>query len=196
MPPKRLDEGLSRKTNVRTERRRILIVTEGTVTEPSYFRRLATHLRETGVLVRGADVIGVGMDPLRIVQRAEQEAGDSVGRRDGFDSVWCVFDVDAHRRLHKAVAEAGRLGYRLAISNPCIEIWLLWHYADCVEPMTARSLQAALARHGMSGKRLPHSFPYQNLDHAIGRAESAVADIPDNPGSRVWSLADYLRTDD
>ena len=100
----------------------ILIVCEGKRTEPDYFKGLIRIVRNPRVKIEIADVQGV---PLTLV-RAAKKLKD--GNPD-FDSVWCVSDVDEHP-LAEAVQMARDNGIRLAISNPCFELWLLLHFRD------------------------------------------------------------------
>jgi hypothetical protein len=54
------------------------------------------------------------------------------------DEVWCVFDVEwpkndpdvEKKALKEAVEEARKGGVKLAISNPCFELWLILHFQD------------------------------------------------------------------
>ncbi|WP_328612882.1 RloB family protein [Amycolatopsis sp. NBC_00355] len=185
---------LSRTRGTRQERRRILIVTEGEETEPDYFKGLAASLRATGVDVQSMQIIGEGRDPMRVVKRAAllSNEGRSIGKRDGYDSVWCVIDVDDHAGLPNAIIEAKALGFSVSISNPCFEIWLLWHFIDCTRYMTREDLKAALKKRGHEGKSVSASFPFASVKNAINRASGATVDMPDNPGSGVWRLVEVL----
>lgn len=59
-------------------------------------------------------------------------ARDKAAREEGeIDEFWCVFDVEwphNHPGLAEAVAVAAGNGIRLAISNPCFELWLALHF--------------------------------------------------------------------
>lgn len=171
-------------------------MTEGRETEPQYFNHLAAHLRATGTSVHSVRVVGEGRDPGRVVDRAEELVKQDRDERgsDGFDAVWCVFDVDDHTRLQKAVNKAKRLGFSISVSNPCFEIWLLWHFADCSRFMTRSGLAREIRKHGLRGKSIPRGFPFGRVDEAIRRASRSTADVPDNPGSSVWRLAQQLAT--
>jgi RloB-like protein len=49
------------------------------------------------------------------------------------DEFWCVFDVEwprNHPHLLEAIARAEADGIKLAISNPCFELWLILHYRN------------------------------------------------------------------
>lgn len=188
---------LRRSKRTRRERSRLLIVTEGEQTEVQYFKQLRGHLRATGVDVVGMDVKGTGRDPVRVVHRALQESqqGALVGAEGGFDAVWCVLDVDEHRGLLDAVREAQKRGFRTAISNPCFEIWLLWHYEDCERYSSSEDLRKRLKKHGMDGKDVPAGFDFATMSDARARAVkvSSSDDVPGNPGSSVWMLTDQLQ---
>ncbi|MDO5287754.1 MAG: RloB family protein, partial [Actinomycetia bacterium] len=71
-----------------------------------------------------------GKVPSSLVEAASKDKES--GRYD-VDEYWCVFDVEApkpHGDLRKALegAKGGRI--RLAVSNPCFELWLLLHHGS------------------------------------------------------------------
>lgn len=73
--------------------------------------------------------------PTQLVDFARQYAR----HRDGFDEIWCVFDVDEFPDVEEAVAKAKRLKIEIAVSNLCFELWLLLHFnpvtANCRTPL-------------------------------------------------------------
>lgn len=103
----------------------MLIVCEGTRTEPAYFRglRLIERLSNANIKITPAH----GTDPLSIVQYAEQFA-------DEYDCTYCVFDRDGHANYDEAVqrlehSQLGRPGRLIAVPSwPCFEVWLLLHF--------------------------------------------------------------------
>ncbi|WP_243795657.1 RloB family protein [Saccharopolyspora gloriosae] len=187
---------LRRPRGRRVERSRVLIVTEGECTEVQYFKNLCKHLRATGTNVMGVDVKGAGRDPSNVVNKAGKASqnGSLIGREGGYDAVWCVFDVDEHEKLEAATELARKRGFKLAISNPCFEVWLLWHFEDCYKHLSTDQAGKMLKKHGVLGKNMPENFDYGNSRKARSRAESALEDIPVNPGSRVWVLVDHLES--
>lgn len=119
---------LSRRPGTRTPAARIVIVTEGQRTEPEYLKNFAIiHSAKTVEVIP----IGIGGEPKAVVRRAIDELRrankDSLGRRD---SVWAVFDRDEHPRFYEAKDLASAHGVRLALSNPCFELWGIFHYRD------------------------------------------------------------------
>ena len=119
---------VGRKSGAREPAMRIVIVTEGKNTEPSYL--LAFHRIYGNNTVRLRPIGGVG-DPRAVVDRAIAERNearrDPLGRRDSF---WAMFDRDDHPRFHEAVNLARGNDIPLAISNPCFELWGILHYED------------------------------------------------------------------
>jgi len=41
-----------------------------------------------------------------------------------------VHDVDLHKNFHTTIKEAQKDGFKVAISNPCFEVWLFSHLAE------------------------------------------------------------------
>ncbi len=193
------DANLRRRRGTRAERTRILVVTEGLETEPQYFKGLARTLRATGVEVSTSKVVGLGETPARLVREAAERAGLVRSRRriEDYDQAWCVLDVDTHETLEEALREAGRLGIRMAVTNPCFELWLLWHFEEVSGHVTVKDLRARLAYHRVT-KHLPPGFPYRAYQDAVLRAHATGAcqasGVPENPGSGVCELVTVIRT--
>jgi hypothetical protein len=108
------------------------VVCEGKVTEPAYINGFVRTLRNATVEVR---IHGEHGDPRRLVDMAKEEkqrAEDEARRRQdeflAYDEVWCAFDRDQHERFHDACQMARDNQLELAVSNPCIELWLLLHF--------------------------------------------------------------------
>jgi hypothetical protein len=124
---------------------RILIVTEGSKTEPQYFEeiRAAYRLHSANVEVQHSQL---GTDPSQVVQYACKlfKSGDlNRGIRPlSFDKVFAVFDRDDHENYFNALNNADSLhlkmkndnnqlvSFRAIASVPSFELWLLLHYED------------------------------------------------------------------
>lgn len=184
-------QSVNKRRPRRNERSRLLIVTEGENTEVQYFEGLVQYLRSSGT-VRGVRYKGVGKDPLRVLRAAVD-----LNRRDpdGFDEVWVVVDVDDHATLEQALAEGGRLGVPVVVSNPCFEIWLVWHYEDCAAHQDAKQVLGKLGKYGHVGKSIPNSFPYDAHGRAAERAGDSVGpwELGPNPSSAVPHLTAALQ---
>lgn len=101
-----------RKKQTRAKRKRHLIVSNGKVTETEYFNFLINEMDVRGS-VRYRHIDG---DPLKVAKQLSRE-----------------LDSDEFRNLTAAEREAKTKGVRLAISNPCFEVWLIDHVSPCPE---------------------------------------------------------------
>ena len=136
--------GVSRRgAETREPALKILIVCEGVKTEPAYFKRFP-------VPKDVAEVKGVGMDPLRLVQEARKLARD-YRQRTGYSygQVWCVFDRDEFslERFRQALQLAADSKFQIAYSNPAFEIWYLLHFGFSDRPMTRQGCCSSLSVH-------------------------------------------------
>jgi hypothetical protein len=109
-------------------------VCEGAATERDYFEGFRGWCRNPLVAVEIAHDVG---DPSYVVRRAKElkSQAEKDARRENdenleFDEVWCVVDVDEHRLLAPALDMARGNGLKVALSNPCFELWLLLHFRD------------------------------------------------------------------
>jgi hypothetical protein len=108
-----LERGLQRG---RAPCERILIVSEGSKTEPFYFDEIRVTLR---LPVRNITVTGgeLGTDPVQVVQYARSlfERGDPHKGMEprAFDRVFAVFDRDQHRGYADALSQAEALDGKL-----------------------------------------------------------------------------------
>ena len=111
-----------RKSRRRSERRRGLVVTEGIVTEPQYLDLLKQKMPRD---IAFFDVCPEGTDPLRVVKRAVNKQ-----KMSDYDWIVCLVDCDEHRTFDEAFKLAEKHGIQVLVSNPCFEVWLLWHIED------------------------------------------------------------------
>lgn len=204
MAPRRGSRAYSRREPEREPYDLVLLVCEGTRTEPSYFRglRLIERLSNTNIRITPAD----GTDPLSVVRYAEQLA-------DGYDRTYCVFDRNGHANYEDALrriaqSRLGRAGRLVAVPSwPCFEIWLLLHFRYSSAAIVKAGRKSAgdravdeLKRH-FPNYRKGHEGIYQellpNLDRAISYAARLRRDNErtgnNNPSTRVHELVQYLR---
>ena len=120
----------------------ILIVSEGPVTERQYVEGLGQLIGNTGVRVVFSGKHGV---PRTIVDAAKEECLELRAiHREEYDEVWCLFDRDKHPRFEESIQIALARGYRLAVSNPCIELWLWLHHRPPPGAQTHTRMQEML----------------------------------------------------
>lgn len=149
-PKERQQKQLERKLDRRASHDRILIVSEGSKTEPNYFSEIrATYrLNTANVEVQPGQH---GTAPIQVVQYAKDlfEQGDrhkNIQPR-AFERVYAVFDRDDHISYFNALRLAESLDRKLkndakqfirfeAIASvPSFELWLLLHYEDIQAPL-------------------------------------------------------------
>ena len=188
-PKHRLAAQLLRKVGQRPSYDRILIVTEGSKTEPFYLGEIRSKFRlnTANVAVQPSQF---GTTPLQVVEYAEHLFlnGDEYREipKKGFEQVYVVFDRDDHETYHNALAKAAALNGKLrkelkqevkfeAIASvPCFELWLLLHFEDVQAPLHRTEVYQRLRQYlpnydkGQAGHYAQTS---QNLEDASRRAE-------------------------
>jgi hypothetical protein len=195
---------LSRRRPQREPRLRILILCEGSRTEPGYFRAFRAELRNRLVEIEVDDRGGV---PKTLVERtaarkkeAEREARSARDRYLAYDEVWCVFDIDEHPLLPDALQQARDNRIHLAVSNPCFELWALLHFQDQSSYLHRHAVQSRL-RHHLPGydKDLPFARIHPAYDQAVERAREldrrceTAGNPGDNPSTGVHILTELIR---
>ena len=153
---------LARRKARRASYERILIVSEGSKTEPLYFNEIRAHYRLHTANVQVRHSLA-GTQPKQVVDYAEQlfitgDAAKNIQER-AFERVYAVFDRDDHATynaaLNKAEALNGKMrndlgqpvGFQAIASVPCFELWLLLHFEDVLAPLHRTEVYERLRLH-------------------------------------------------
>lgn len=180
---------LRRPSGTRHERETILVVTEGQ-TEKGYIEGLKQHLRSSATpQVTATKVVNGKGEPDRVMRTAQARSKDA-----DFDEVWLLLDVDEHARLLPVVEQARRLGFFAAVSNPCFEVWVVWHFEDVRQEADRGDVQRTARGHGVD-KSLPANFPYDLRVEAVNRADRRFVGINcvgPNPSTGFPRLLDRI----
>ena len=191
-----------------------LIITEGEVAEREYFESLRCVLQFDPVTVR---VIHPSCtDANGLIRAAIEERGKPATRRlrgeagnrdvSTYDHTWVVFDTDVPERLgtlSNALQLAKRENIHVALSTPCVEIWLLLHFRDRPGPLLNSDATERLVGEALGGsydkskatfRRLwPKLIP--NIHVAVQRAvgirnyhQQACTPLPANPSTDIDKL--------
>lgn len=185
-------------------RPRLLIICEGRVTEPSYFRGLKAEEQ-----IRAVEVIvdSEGGTPKTLVERAvsrmKAARRAAKGARDQnliYDEIWCVFDVDEHPKLIDAMQQAEANKISIAVSNPCFELWLLLHFKDHRAWINRHAAQSA-CRECLKGfeKEIDFLAIRNRMEEAIHRAtelerwQQGRGRVGHNPSTTVHKLVLRLK---
>ena len=195
-----------RKEKVRESYDVVLIVCEGSKTEPEYFEGLKRAYRLSGANIK--IVPGDGNDPVSIVKHALAEY-----RKGGYDRAFCVFDRDGHANYYEALDRAassppGKKGRLEAVTSvPCFEIWVLLHFVYTTAPFAVAGGKSACekvieaVREHLPEYEKTMTDVFQklqpNVDTAVTHAERLVQHNRDtgskNPATTVHELVKYLR---
>lgn len=187
----------------------ILIVCEGSKTEPNYLQEIVDclELNTANVVVDG----NCGSSPASVVAHARQRYTENKLQDDKFDKVFCVFDKDTHTTYEQALNEISRLkpaNTFIAIhSVPCFEYWLLLHFELTTRPFAAAGCKSACAC--MIDELHKHMPAYTKGDRGVfkelmPRTEQAKtwststlnqarSNNTDNPSTLMHELVGYLQ---
>ena len=210
---KRLKYGRSAEAKGTLER--VLIVSEGTKTEPIYFEKLVEHLKlvTADIKVTGAK----DSCPQKVVQYAIGLYEETKDKKNAYDLVFCVIDKDSHVHYEDALLEAKEYSPKniLYIINsiPCFELWLLLHYTYTSKPyqkkgtkskggksicdVTKDELKKYLPSYvknisNLSDDELAHIFNDTTIQTAIKRSEQlmeyCISGKTDNPSTKTHEL--------
>ena len=194
---------LKRKVATRTPRKTLVVFCEGERTEPEYLNALK---RQPSVRdVRAVDLRvetrhGGGSVPRALVATAIEARNKATDEEAEIDEFWCVFDVEwpeNHPGLREAAQQAQANGIKLAVSNPCFELWLILHFQDhgsWLDNTEARRLRRQLDGSGDKGleaaKYLPLIADAARRSAALERRhrQDGAAFPQDNPSSGMHRL--------
>jgi hypothetical protein len=190
---------LRRRAARRPERKTIVVFCEGVASEPDYINGLkrVEEIRDnTAINIEIHPERGV---PLTLVRWAVERSRD-----DEVDECWCVFDVEwpkNHPNLAAAVQLAAAHGIRLAVSNPCFELWLALHFEDCSGFLTTKQAESrSRLLDGRPGKRIDAQQYTGRRRDASARAvalqkrhlANGTAFPKDNPSSTMHEFLDAI----
>ncbi len=182
---------------------RLLVCCEGEGTGANYLDRLKSVLR-----IRPAhiEVVAGGANPETLVdyavqrkQKAERNARQGKDDNLKYDEVWCVFDADLHEHIPEAKQKANANQIKLAISNPCFELWLLLHFQDQRAHIERDRAQSACRDHMPAyDKEVPFELLFPRYQSAVQRAaelddwQEARGCAGENPSTGFHGLTERI----
>jgi hypothetical protein len=120
---------LGRKVNRRPPKKVVIILNQGSETEPNYFKNFKSEKeRESSIAVIKV-VSGKGKDPISLVNDAKYMKHVEY-KNVPIERLYCVYDVDntSEKELKSSEKEANENGILTCVSNPCFELWFLLHF--------------------------------------------------------------------
>jgi hypothetical protein len=200
----RRNDSLRRKAERRAELRTFVLCCEGRLTEPSYFEALRRVVEIRTRSHISIDDRALGSVPLTLVDRALEIRRENDRSGIEVDEYWCVFDVEQprhHPNLDVAISRARANGIKVAISNPCFELWLILHFQRQSAGLDNRECESLRRRLDMSrGKELNAALYLPLRATAVANARwvtnkhsgDGTAFPDDNPSSTVYELMEAL----
>lgn len=193
-----------RRVSATARRRELLVFVEGLRTEEMYL--VDWHRRHRDQVRVTIDPYRAG--PLQLVERAVEaqraEVNDARrGRGRAHEQIWCVFDRDEHPNFESAVDLAVRHGIRVAVSNPCIELWFLLHFEDQTAFIDRHDAQAR-AETILGCSKVLSPAALESLANRYDEARQRAMRLDEkhygdgsppgsNPSSGVWRVIDQVR---
>lgn len=173
----------------------IVLAVEGSHTEEQYFKPLRNGKIDIEVLSTDGEFSP--SSPQHVEERMDSFLTLNQSLIGG--EFWLVMDVDKHHRLLEVCMRATLKGYKLAVSNPCFELWLWLHHSDVDERFTncqdlEIALRKALGSYNKSNLVIDSFHPY--IATAINRAKALPRNsenpIPSFPGTHVYQLMERI----
>lgn len=187
---------------------RILIVCEGTKTEPQYFKEIQQFhkLQSANIQIMPSEY---GTSPHQIVQYAYDifMKGSSHKKieKKSFEKVFAIFDRDDHEKYHEALAMAQafnkkmgkQVEFRAIASVPCFELWLLLHFPNenIQSPLHRNEVEKRLKRHlpdYTKGKQGLFEITKENLPLATQRARQLASLYTEHDGKNPFTSVSEL----
>lgn len=208
---------LARKADARkADTARVLIVCEGSKTEPHYFDEIRRKYRLPSANLQ-VHPSRAGTDPLTVVRYAQELLVEGSRRLHveplTFEHVFAVFDRDDHATYFQALEEARKLDnkhrndlkkpvrFAAVASVPCFELWLLLHFQDQHGHIHRDDVCASLRKYlpgYAKGQGGHYAATVRNLDQARQRAtllaQQTSALHGTDPYTGVHELVDFLHT--
>lgn len=205
----RLRRPLPRDTGKLRDARLFIIATEDTCAPKQYMPFVCNHPR---LHVEVLETHAGHSSPTHVIERLKAFA-EKYDLKET-DQLWALLDTDhwikgSHKPgLISALTTAKQAGLRVAMSNPCFDLWLLLHH-EAVVPGSAFAdcdSVGARIRHlcGEFNKTnlKPEHYPISNVTEACARASALepaginpLTDFwPESTGTRVYLLIAELQS--
>lgn len=200
MARKKSERHLGRQSKGLKLRAKVLIVCEGQKTEEEYFGYLRKKYRlsTTEVIIKedgGSSPNSVFKDALDLYNRSLKR--DQVS----YDIVYCVYDRDEfsqHADVKNKIEQ--QANFNLIFSDPCFEVWYLFHYDALTKPFMKKGSKTASQQVKSQANKLLSStgsnyleYLFNNTEEAIQNAKRNAKQNISNPYTNVYELVEKLK---
>lgn len=179
------------------------IATEGTEREPNYFRLFDTIDRIKVDIIEpetsddeNLTEIRKASSPSKVLEKVKAYIEENQLKSEYGDSLWCVIDVDRwpQEQIEDLYAFCRQKeNWHLVVSNPCIEIWLLYHKLEDLSKLgihSAKDAKRALDQIEKGGyyyiKYLP--LMLKAIENAYTADSNHESYMPDMLQTKVYKL--------
>lgn len=183
-----------------------LIITEGTKTEPNYFKALKDEINTKFPGRISIKIEGMGKGTIKLLERAQKIVISSPVE---YKHVWLVYDKDdfPESDFNQTAFSCDTLSdstvtYHALWSNQCIEYWFLLHYnpldSDIIRDEYYPKLSQYLKCEYQKNSNDIYNKLKPKLEDAIRNAKKILAshgDLPPSqctPGTKVYELFEKL----
>lgn len=149
----------------------VLIVCEGTDTEPNYLNELKDYLRLNQASI---DIVpSSGSAPISVLKHAKEAIAKAHQKGNPYSKVYCVIDKDQHLSYPSAMQAIRE--YRnpygtalcVVVSVPCFEYWILMHFTPSRQIFGNGTLSPC--KHLIQTALRTHISGYQKTDRALSK---------------------------
>ncbi|MBN1765217.1 MAG: RloB domain-containing protein [Sedimentisphaerales bacterium] len=202
---RRSNNTIGRKIRKRPPNDIVLIVFESKRTEYIYFNSLINDKWKIASITLDCEA---GKSPKRVVEKAISLKNERIDKAEispkiVFDEVWCVIDhegVNTVKELPIAIEIADKNDIKIALSNPCFELWYLLHFKKKAKnPTCCKEIIYELEKHISEYKKNKNYIDilFPKLDTAIKNASVLCSPEPDIKATRqyttVYKLVEKLK---
>lgn len=204
---------IGRAARKQRDDRKFVVATEDSHAPKQYFDNLKHRFSRVDVVVIPTPQNSGESSANHVVQRLHDAftSAQSKGHVQTGDEFWVLIDTDHRTRgthlatTTSALRKARQIGFEVAVSNPCFELWLLLHHIDA--PLgsaldkcddVGNELKRVCGGYNKSQLR-QNDFPFESVPDAIRRArqlesnpEDPVGWWPEGIGTRVYRLLEQI----
>lgn len=173
----------------------LVIICEGRKNEPNYFNffnNLAPRLKLEIIPNENNK-----SSPSHLIKNA-QTFIDENKINDGDYKLWFVLDIDLWKKqIHDLHKESKNRNWQVALSNPCFEVWLYYHFQktlpDSDKFFTCQPWKELVHKTKKGG--FNYSADQIKIENAIKNTKlnySATGYIPDIGSTQVYNLAEVI----
>ena len=125
---------LKRKSGIKKPHKLLVIASEGKYPEENYFNVLKNIYKKPTVYLHFIERKNDRSAPKHIITLLDKFKR-IYNYRKNLDEFWILFDTDrwTQRNISSIAKECKQKCYKMAVSNPCFEIWILLHIKDVTE---------------------------------------------------------------